>query len=171
METETRIEKKVMLKAPVARVWRAITDAAEFGKWFGIDLAGPFVAGKPVAGNFRQELNEAAIVEQQRKMGLPPSGIRMPEKGATFCTVERIEPETYFSFRWIPYGIDAEVAPDEPTTLVEFRLEPATGGTLLTITESGFERVPLNRRRRAFLMNDGGWAAQAENLKRHVERQ
>ena len=87
-----------------------------------------------------------------------------------FGTVEQVEPERYFSFRWIPYGIDAEADPDnEPTTLVEFRLEPVAEGTHLTIVESGFDRVPAHRRLRAFRMNEGGWAAQAENLRKHVE--
>ena len=86
------------------------------------------------------------------------------------CTVERIEPERALSFRWIPYGIDAEADPEnEPTTLVEFRLEAVPEGTKLTIVESGFERVPAHRRERAFRMNEGGWAAQAENLKKYVE--
>ena len=87
------------------------------------------------------------------------------------CTVERIEPERYFSFRWIPYGIDAEADPArEPTTLVEFFLKEVPEGTLLTIVESGFDRVPPHRRERAFRMNESGWAAQSENIKRYVER-
>src|SRR5439155_12915150 len=98
------------------------------------------------------------------------SKIRLPGKDAVFCTVQRIEPERYFSFRWIPYGIDAEAdLESEPTTLVEFRLEPVVNGTLLTIVESGFDRVPAHRRERAFRMNQGGWAAQAENLKKYVD--
>jgi uncharacterized protein YndB with AHSA1/START domain len=87
-----------------------------------------------------------------------------------FGTVERIEPEHYFSFRWIPYGIDAEIDPkNEPTTLVEFRLEKAGEGTVLTIIESGFDRVPAHRRERAFRMNQGGWAGQSENIRKYVE--
>ena len=170
MKPTTRIEKKVLLKAPVSRVWRAITDAREFGLWFGIELDGSFVEGKTMMGKFSQEFDEAAILEYQRQLGLPPSGIKVPEKNMTFCTVERIEPERYFSFRWIPYGIDAEIDPEnEPTTLVEFRLEPTPDGTRLTIVESGFERVPAHRLERAFLMNDAGWSAQVENVKRYVE--
>ncbi len=166
----TRIEKTVALQAPVSRVWRAITDSHEFGRWFGVELEGPFVEGQPVTGRFSQEIDEAGILEYQRQLGLPPSKIRIPEQNLTFCTVERIEPERYFSFRWIPYGIDAEVDPqNEPMTLVEFRLESTADGTQLTIVESGFEHVPGHRRQRAFLMNDGGWSAQAENLKRYVE--
>ena len=170
MKSTTRIEKKVILKAPVSRVWRAIADAREFGLWFGVELDGPFVEGKAIMGKFNHEFDEAAILEYQRQLGLPPSRIRVPEKNMTFCTVERIEPEQYFSFRWIPYGIDAEIDPEnEPTTLVEFRLEPTADGTQLTIVESGFERVPAHRLERAFLMNDAGWSAQAENVKRYVE--
>jgi uncharacterized protein YndB with AHSA1/START domain len=87
-----------------------------------------------------------------------------------FCTVERIEPQSYFSFRWIPYGIDADVDPDaEPTTLVEFFLQATPDGTLLRIVESGFERIPEHRRERAFRMNEGGWATQAENIRKHAE--
>jgi uncharacterized protein YndB with AHSA1/START domain len=96
--------------------------------------------------------------------------VKLPAGSSVFCTVDRVEPERYFSFRWIPYGIDAEADPEnEPTTLVEFILEPAPEGTLLTIVESGFDQVPAHRRARAFRMNEGGWAAQAENLRKHVE--
>jgi uncharacterized protein YndB with AHSA1/START domain len=165
-----RIEKKVTLRAPVSRVWRAIADAKEFGAWFGVKLAGEFAAGKTMTGTFDEGLDEAAIVEYQKKLGLTPSKVRLPEKNAVFCTVERVEPERFFSFRWVPYGIDAEADPkNEPTTLVEFRLEKAGEGTLLTIVESGFDRVPAHRRERAFRMNDGGWAAQAENVRKYVE--
>jgi uncharacterized protein YndB with AHSA1/START domain len=170
MASTDRIEKQVTLRAPVARVWRAISDAREFGRWFGFELEGDFVAGKKMKGVFLGELDEAALVEHQKSLGLKPSKVKLPDKNATFCTVERIEPERYFSFRWIPYGIDAEADPEnEPTTLVEFRLEAAADGTLLTIVESGFDRVPAHRRERAFRMNEGGWAAQSENLRKYVD--
>jgi uncharacterized protein YndB with AHSA1/START domain len=171
MSTGTdRIEKKITLRAPVSRVWEAIADSKEFGRWFGVRLEGEFAAGKSLKGTWDEGLDEAAIIEIQKKLGLPPSKVKMPDGEAVFCTVERVDPERYFSFRWIPYGIDAEVDPEnEPTTLVEFRLEEAPGGTLLTIVESGFDRVPEKRRERAFRMNTGGWAAQAENLRKHVE--
>jgi uncharacterized protein YndB with AHSA1/START domain len=169
MDTPNKIEKQVTLRAPVARVWRAISDAREFGQWFGFALEGPFVAGQTVRGTFQGTLDEAAIMESQKRMGITPSRVKVPEGLFTFCTVERIEPDRYFSFRWIPYGIDADADPDhEPTTLVEFRLEPTPDGTLLTIVESGFERVPAHRRLRAFRMNEGGWGAQARNLEQYV---
>jgi uncharacterized protein YndB with AHSA1/START domain len=165
-----KIEKRVTFRAPVSRVWQAIANAKEFGSWFGINLAGDFVVGKPITGTFSKLPSEAAILDYQKRVGLPPSKVRLPEKSIVFCKVERIEPERYFSFRWIPYGIDAEVDPEtEPTTLVEFRLEAVPQGTLLTIMESGFDRVPAHRRERAFRMNEGGWSAQAESIRNYVE--
>ena len=170
MSSTDRIEKRVSLRAPVSRVWRAIADAREFGRWFGFALEGDFEPGRRMKGTFNGTLDEAAIVEHQKSLGLQPSKVKLPGENAVFCTVERIEPERYFSFRWIPYGIDAEADPEnEPTTLVEFRLEATAEGTLLTIVESGFDRVPAHRRERAFRMNEGGWAAQAENLTKYVE--
>ena len=166
-----RIEKKVTLRAPVSRVWRAIADAEEFGRWFGFTLDGPFVEGETISGTFDGAFDEAALIAHQKGLGIRPSKVKLPEGRTVFCTVERIEEERYFSFRWIPYGIDAEADPsNEPTTLVEFRLEAVPEGTLLTIVESGFDRVPAHRRERAFRMNEGGWAAQADNLRKHVER-
>jgi uncharacterized protein YndB with AHSA1/START domain len=170
MSTTDKIEKRVTLKAPVSRVWRAIADANEFGSWFGFTLDGSFAVGKAMKGRFDGTLDEAAIMAAQQQMGIAPSKVKLPPADTTFCTIEAIEPERYFSFRWIPYGIDAEADPaNEPTTLVEFRLEPVAGGTLLTIIESGFDAVPAHRRARAFRMNEGGWAAQAENLRKYVE--
>ena len=170
MPTSDRIEKTVTLRAPVSRVWRAIADVREFGRWFGVELVGEFAAGKTLTGIFGEGLNEDAILEYQKKLGLPPSKVRLPEKNSVFCTVERVEPPCYLSFRWIPYGIDAEIDPaSEPTTLVEFRLEQVAGGTSLTIVESGFDRVPAHRRERAFRMNDAGWAAQAKNIKKFLD--
>lgn len=170
MTSTDRIEKRVTLKASVSRVWRAIADAREFGRWFGFTLEGEFTPGKAMRGTFDGKLDEAAIIEHQKRAGVRPSKIKLPPSGTSFCTVERIEPERYFSFRWIPYGIDAEAdSANEPTTLVEFRLEPVAEGTLLTIVESGFDQVPAHRRERAFRMNEGGWAAQAENVRRYVE--
>ena len=170
MNTFDRIEKQVTLHAPVSRVWQAIADAQEFGRWFGVKLDGDFVAGKPIKGTFSSFPSEAAIMDHQKRLGVTPSKVKLPENSIVFCTPERIEPERYFSFRWIPYGIDADIDPHaEPTTLVEFFLEPVAEGTLLTIVESGFERVPAHRRERAFRMNEGGWAAQADNVRKHVE--
>jgi uncharacterized protein YndB with AHSA1/START domain len=170
MESTDKIEKRVTLRAPVSRVWRALSDAQEFGRWFGFALEGAFAEGRTIRGTFTGAIDEATIVEYQKSLGLRPSKVKLPAPDFTFCTVERIQPERYFSFRWIPYGIDAEIDPEnEPTTLVEFRLEAVANGTLLTIVESGFDRVPANRRERAFRMNEGGWAAQTDNLARYLE--
>ena len=170
MDVTDRIEKTVILRAPVARVWRAIADAREFGRWFGVRLDGEFAAGQAIRGTFDMKIDEAALMARQERLGVTPSKLRWPAPHAVFGTVERIDPERYFSFRWVPFGIDAEADPEqEPTTLVEFRLEPVPEGTQLTITESGFDQVPAHRRARAFRMNEGGWTGQAENLRKHVE--
>lgn len=170
MTLTDRIQKQVTLKAPVSRVWQAIADAKQFSRWFGFTLEGDFVPGKRMKGRFDGTLDEAAIMAYQESLGVPPSKVKLPDPEVAFCTVERVDPERYFSFRWIPYGVDAEADLDnEPTTLVEFMLEPVPEGTRLTIVESGFEKVPAHRRLRAFRMNEGGWSAQAENVKRYVE--
>jgi uncharacterized protein YndB with AHSA1/START domain len=143
-----RIQKKVVLSAAPARVWRALSESAEFGEWFRIKLEGPFQEGSTIRGKLTHPGYEHVTVEMQ---------------------VEKLEAERYFAYRWHPYAIDSKVDySNEPTTLVEFQLEPAKGGTLLTITESGFDRIPAGRRAEAFRMNDGGWTAQAENIEKHV---
>jgi uncharacterized protein YndB with AHSA1/START domain len=143
-----RIEKHFTLRAPRARVWRAIASAEEFGSWFRMKLDGAFVQGATMRGRITHPGYEHLTVEMQ---------------------VERIEPERYFSYRWHPYAIDPKADySSEPTTLVEFMLEETDGGTAVTIVESGFDRIPLARRDEAFRMNDQGWAGQAKNLERHV---
>lgn len=170
MSVTDRIEKEIVVKAPVARVWRAIANSSEFGEWFGMKFDQPFTPGQKVTANFVRKFDEEKISAWQRSLGLEPSGIRMPVSSTVFCTVERMDPERYFSFRWVPFFIDAECDPEqEPTTLVEFLLEPINEGTRLKVVESGFDRVPAHRRERAFRMNDGGWGDQVENIKRYAE--
>jgi uncharacterized protein YndB with AHSA1/START domain len=148
MPATDRIEKRVTLKAPQARVWKALTDAAEFGRWFGVSIDGPFAAGKTARG----------------RITIP----KFDHLTAEFH-VERVEPESYFSYRWHPYAIDPAVDySGEPTTLVEFRLAQEGQATVLTIVESGFDRIPLARRAEAFKMNDGGWTSQIRNIEKHV---
>ncbi|HEU0029017.1 MAG TPA: SRPBCC family protein [Kofleriaceae bacterium] len=143
------IRKVVTLRAPRSRVWRAISDAREFSAWFGVELEGAFEAGKTIRGRIRSPGYEHVVLEAQ---------------------VERIEPERYFAYRWHPYAIQAGVDySSEPTTLVEFSLEDAGPDTVLTIVESGFDRIPAARRAEAFRMNEGGWTQQAKNLATHVE--
>jgi uncharacterized protein YndB with AHSA1/START domain len=143
-----RIEKRIELKAPVARVWRALTDHREFGQWFRVKLDAPFQPGRVSQGQITYPGYEH--VKWQ-------------------VTVQAMEPERLFSFRWHPYAVDAAIDySKEPTTLVEFRLEAAAGGTLLIVTESGFEAIPKGRRFEAYRMNDGGWSAQLKNIEQHV---
>jgi uncharacterized protein YndB with AHSA1/START domain len=143
-----RIEKRVLLRAPRARVWKALTDAEEFGTWFGVTFEGPFVLGALVRGVIVPTGIDAAVATAQRPYaGLPLS-----------ITVDRIEPETLFAFRWHPSAIERGVDySHEPTTLVVFTLDDVTDGTMLTVTESGFDRIPLARRAKAFTSNEGGW--------------
>jgi uncharacterized protein YndB with AHSA1/START domain len=145
-----RIEKHVTLQAPRARVWRALTKAEEFGAWFGVKLEREFAEGATVLGRITIKGYEDAQFEM---------------------FVERIQPEGYFSYRWHPYAVDPKHDYSaEPTTLVEFRLEASDDrkGTLLTIVESGFDRLPAARRAEAFRMNEGGWTGQIKNIERYV---
>jgi uncharacterized protein YndB with AHSA1/START domain len=151
MSANNRIEKVIELKAPVARVWRAVTDYREFGEWFRVKLDGPFVEGQIARGHITWPGYEHLRWE---------------------ATIEKIEPRRLFSFKWHPYAVDPQVDYlKETPTLVEFRLEEKAGGTRLTVTESGFEKVPANRREEAFLRNDGGWTQQLKNIEAHVARE
>jgi uncharacterized protein YndB with AHSA1/START domain len=144
-----RIEKRIELKAPVSRVWRALTDHREFGTWFRVNLGNPFVPGQKTSGNITYPGYEHLIME---------------------VVVQKMEPERLFSFAWHPYAVDPKVDYSQETpTLVEFRLEKIAGRTLLTVTESGFEKIPAHRRQEAFRMNEGGWTEQMKNIQRHVE--
>jgi uncharacterized protein YndB with AHSA1/START domain len=154
-----RIEKKILLRAPRARVWRALTDAKEFGQWFGIRFDGPFVRGAALRGVIVPTAADAEVAKLQK-----------PYEGMPFqITVEAIEPERLFSFRWHPHAIEKDVDySSEPTTLVAFTLEENADGILLTVTESGFDRIPLARRAQAFTANDGGWAMQMTLIQKHL---
>lgn len=157
-----RIEKKIVLKAPLARVWKAISDAKQFGAWFGVAFDGPFVAGQPLKGRIVPTKVDPAVAAQQE----PYVGM------ACDIVVDRIEPERLFSFRWHPGVPDEGVElSDREMTLVTFELEAVDGGTLLRVTESDFDKVPLARRAKAFTGNEGGWEAQTELVKKFVEGQ
>jgi uncharacterized protein YndB with AHSA1/START domain len=144
------IEKTIELSAPIERVWRALTDYREFGEWFRVKLEGPFEPGKTIRGNITYEGYEHLPWEAK---------------------IQRMEAPRLFSFTWHPYAIDPERDfSGEPPTLVEFRLEPTARGTRLTVIESGFDALPVDRRADALRMNDGGWAQQMENVRIHVER-
>jgi uncharacterized protein YndB with AHSA1/START domain len=145
-----RIEKKILLRAPRARVWRAIADSKEFGSWFGAKLEGEFAPGAKVSGKITSKGYEHVTM---------------------LVTIERVDKERLLSFRWHPYDIDPGLdTSSEPMTLVEFQLEETPEGTLLTVTESGFDKVPPARRAKAFDMNDQGWTEQMKNIERHVAK-
>ena len=154
LDSTDRIEKLVVLRAPRARVWDAIRDARQFGAWFGCELDGPFVAGERITGRIVPTQVHPDVAAKQE-----------PHRGAPFeLHVERIEPMAVFAFRWRPFGT---AAPD-PMTLVTFELADADGGTLLRITESGFDAIPPERRAAAFAANDGGWTMQGELIARYL---
>jgi uncharacterized protein YndB with AHSA1/START domain len=144
-----RIEKTIELKAPIARVWRALTDYREFGTWFRVRLDGPFMPGQVSRGQITYPGYEHLKWE---------------------AVVQKMQPETYFSFTWHPYAIEPDTDyTTEPPTLVEFTLEKTAGGTRLTVVESGFDKLPPERRLQAFRSNDGGWAEQVKNIERHLQ--
>jgi uncharacterized protein YndB with AHSA1/START domain len=145
-----RIEKTIEIAAPVARVWRALTDYREFGEWFRVKLDGPFKAGEVSRGHITypgyEHLKWEAVVKQ-------------------------MDAERLFSFTWHPYAVEPDVDyASEIPTLVEFTLKPTDTGTLLTIVESGFDKIPAGRRPEALRMNDGGWEEQSKNIVRHVSQ-
>jgi uncharacterized protein YndB with AHSA1/START domain len=145
---EDRIEKRIELKAPIARVWRALTDYREFGEWFRVKLEGPFVPGQVSRGYITYPGYEHLKWE---------------------AVVQKMEPEQLFSFTWHPYASDPKKDYSKETpTLVEFRLEKIPNGTLLLLTESGFDKIPADRRAEAFRRNDGGWTEQMKNIEAHV---
>ena len=143
-----RIEKQVTFDAPRSRVWRALTDVAQFNRWFGVSLTAPFTPGAAVSGKLE---------------------IRGYEHLTLTIWIEKMERERFFSFRWHPYAVEPGIDYSaEPTTLVTFTLEDAAAGTRLTIVESGFDAIPESRRAKAFTMNSRGWDGQAENLRKFL---
>ena len=146
-----RIEKKIILKAPLAKVWRALSDSKEFGSWFGMKFDGPFSPGARMRGFIVPTTVNPEVASAQKKYeGLPFE-----------ITIAQLEPERLFSFRWHPGAVDPAIDySKEPTTLVAFSLEQVAGGVLLTLTESGFDAIPLERRAKAFASNEQGWSIQ-----------
>jgi uncharacterized protein YndB with AHSA1/START domain len=150
MNTSTdRIERKILLKAPLSRVWRALSDAKEFGDWFGVDFKGKsFVAGQSVQGNVTYPGYEHVVME---------------------VFIERVVPQRLLSWRWHPAAIDPAIDySQEPTTLVVFEIEESDGGVLLSVVESGLDKIPPARRAAAFRMNTTGWDGQMKNIEKHV---
>ena len=145
-----RIEEKILLRVPRERVWRALTDAGEFGAWFGVKLAGAFAPGAAVKGKITEKGYEGMQFE---------------------IVVERIEPQRHFSWRWHPYAADPDVDYSaEPPTLVVCELEEIGGGTVLTLVESGFDKLPAARREEAYRMHEEGWAGQMKSIERYLAK-
>ena len=146
-----RIERSIFLKAPRAKVWRALTSAEQFGTWFGAKLQGEFAAGSTVSGRITIPDYDHLTIEM---------------------FIERVEPERLLAYRWHPHAVDINIDySSEPMTLVEFTLTDAPGGTTLTVTESGFDRIPAARRLEAFRMNTDGWAQELQHIERYVTGQ
>lgn len=154
-----RIEKKILLRAPRKRIWRAIADSTEFGNWFGMKFDGPFAPGARVHGVIAPTTVDAEVAKAQKEYeGLPFE-----------ITIEQMEPERLFSFRWHPFAVERGVDYSaEPTTLVVFELEEVADGIMLTVTESGFDRIPLARRAKAFAANEGGWGMVVKLIEQYL---
>jgi uncharacterized protein YndB with AHSA1/START domain len=160
MTDTDRIQKTTLLRAPLERVWQAISDSGQFGVWFGAAFDGPFVPGTRLS---------ARIVPTQ----VDPEIAKMQEShtGTPFVVfVERVEPLRLLSFRWHPYAVEPKDYAAEPTTLVEFELTSVPEGTRLTITESGFDGIPLERRAKAFTANEDGWTHQLALVTKYLAR-
>jgi uncharacterized protein YndB with AHSA1/START domain len=154
-----RIEKQVVLRAPLDRVWRAISDSREFGRWFGVRVDGPFVAGTSVTATITGTIVDDEVAEMQR-----------PHTGATATwQIVAVEAPRRFAYRWHPFAVESSVDYSaEPTTLVEFTLSETPDGVLLRIVESGFDAIPQARRAEAFEANSGGWAKQTELVRKYL---
>ena len=154
-----RIEKEVLLRAPLERVWRAISDSEEFGRWFGVRFDGPFVAGQSVNGVMTPTEVDAEVAAAQQ----PYAG------EADKWHIVAVEPPHRLAYRWHPYAVDPGTDDSaEPTTLVEFTLTEEPDGVLLRIVESGFDAIPAERRVSAFEANSEGWAAQTELVRKYL---
>jgi uncharacterized protein YndB with AHSA1/START domain len=154
-----RIEKKILLRAKQSRVWQALTDSREFGSWFGVKLDGPFTVGAKVRG----VIVPTTVDPESAKTKGPYDGKPIE------WVIVRIEPQRLFSFRWHPYAVEPGIDySKEPMTLVTFTLEEKGGGVLLTVTESGFDGIPLARRAEAFKANEGGWSIQLERIEKYL---
>lgn len=154
-----RIEKEVLLRAPLDRVWRAISDAEEFGRWFGVRFDGPFVAGVSLTGVMTPtEVDPEVAASQQSYAG-----------EADTWLIVAVEAPHRLAFRWHPYAVEPDADYSvEPTTLVEFTLTEQADGVLLRIVESGFDAIPADRRVSAFESNSEGWAAQTDLVRKYL---
>lgn len=158
-DSTDRIEKQVVLNAPRDRAWRALSDAEQFGTWFGARFDGPFTEGTRVTGRITPTQVDDEVAEMQK-----------PHEGTPFeWFIEKIEPMQRIAFRWHPFAIDKTIDySSEPMTLIVFELDGAPEGILLTVTESGFDKLPPGRRAKAFAANEGGWTHQMRLIKKYL---
>ena len=154
-----RIEKKILLRAPLERVWRALSNSTEFGTWFGMKIEGQFAPGAVMRGVIVPSKANAEVAAAQK-----------PFEGTPFqFVVEEVQPRRLFSFRWHPGAIDPNIDySKEPMTLVSFLLQEVPEGVMLTLTKSGFDRIPLERRAKAFAGNERGWEMQMKSIELYV---
>jgi uncharacterized protein YndB with AHSA1/START domain len=146
-KVENSIERQIEIKAPVAKVWKALTDSQLFGQWFKANFHSEFVAGKTTKG-----MNTSKGFEMEMAFH-----------------IKEIKPQSYFSYAWTPFPMDRtfDYSKEEPT-LVEFFLEQTSSGTLLKVKESGFTKITASRRAEAFRMHSGGWEAQLKNIEKFL---
>jgi len=160
--TTDRIETKILLRAPLKRVWRALSDSKEFGTWFGVKFDAPFKPGARITGKIVGTSVDAEVAKAQKQY----------EHVAFEITVDRIEPQRLFSFRWHPNATEPGVDySEEPTTLIEFTLEEVSNGVMLTVTESGFDQIPLARRVKAFTANEQGWGMVLKLVEKYIAKE
>lgn len=154
-----RIERRILLRAPRSRVWRALSDSAEFGSWFGVRFDGPFAPGVCMRGTLVGTTVDSKVAKAQKE-----------HEGIPFeIIIEQMESERLFSFRWHPFAVERGVDYSaEPTTLVTFVLEDVAGGVMLAVTEAGFDRIPLARRAKAFTANKEGWGVMVKMIEGYL---
>jgi uncharacterized protein YndB with AHSA1/START domain len=157
-----RIEKQILLRAPQSRVWRALTDFTEFGHWFGLRFKEPFTPGAHLHGVIIPTTVNAEVGNAQKPYEGKPIDI----------SIVQMIPQRLFSYRWHPHAVETGVDySQEPTTLIEFTLQPLEDGVLLRVVESGFDQIPLARRAKAFEANSGGWALVVKLIEDYLAQQ
>ncbi len=145
-----KIERRVEINAPIAKVWEVIIDHKKFGEWFRCKLDQPFKEGEVSTG----------------MMTFPGA-----EHVKWNAKVIKIESERCLEFSWPPYIEDETVdLSNEPWLNCRFELESIPGGTLLTITESGFDKLSPVIRDDARRGNEQGWEIQAGHILEYVNK-
>jgi uncharacterized protein YndB with AHSA1/START domain len=157
--SEDKIEKQIVLKASMDRVWNALADSQAFGTWFGMKIEGPFETGKTVKAVITPTKVDPEVAEQQK-----------PYEGVEFeLCIEDVKPNQRLAFRWHPYKTDDDKDLwSQPSTLVSFNLTQQPDGIHLTVTEEGFQNIPLDLRAKAFASNCEGWAIQVQLIGKYL---